>query len=451
MQMLGNPVTAAAEELSTDRLPRAAVALFFLMLVVPTTHSTIKLVLLAPLLLAALTSSRFRPPLRSVGLILAVAALGAFEVAYGLFRGTAGASSQWTVFILWPLVFYVLSWNIDTFGRLISLFRVMVAASWAIGLYGLTYVLVEMGRIPPWLYWEGIEAGQGIYIAEGAVAFNLYALSSVLFLLPALLALAITWPRRTSPPVPWWCLGGAIVLLLLVMLVSGRRAIVLNFVLFPVLLICFLKLGKTGGSRRALFVGSMAVPFGLVAARLLGLNLELVGEYLLEGEVKSYSSAVRVAQLSQLLDAWRADNIFLGSGLGAVAPGPVRSVETPWAYELTYIALLFHIGLLGLIVYGIVILSTYARMIARARKSSYVRPWAAAVFVGGLSFLLGTASNPYLMKFDYFWVLFLPVAVARLAGQDVFNRTAVDAPVYVAAAGSRQRLPGVAFPDMSRL
>jgi len=57
----------------------------------------------------------------------------------------------------------------------------------------------------------------------------------------------------------------------------------------------------------------------------------------------------RDAQLAALTDGWRAHPVF-GAGLGAVAR-VIRSDSQPWAYELSYNALLFQTGLVGLALY----------------------------------------------------------------------------------------------------
>ena len=43
---------------------------------------------------------------------------------------------------------------------------------------------------------------------------------------------------------------------------------------------------------------------------------------------------------------------LLGSGHGMPAPDVIRSEETPWAYELTYLALLYHTGVVGTLAYA---------------------------------------------------------------------------------------------------
>ena len=44
------------------------------------------------------------------------------------------------------------------------------------------------------------------------------------------------------------------------------------------------------------------------------------------------------------------------------------------------------------------------------RLSLYMFP----ILVGTTCFLIGNATNPYLAKFDYIWVIFLPVTVINL-------------------------------------
>lgn len=411
---------------SKESLPLPGSLLFFLMLVVPTTYQSIKLALLLVCLLGTVTSSRFSISARGAVGILGVAALGAIEVGYGFIRGTPGASTQWTVFILWPLVFYVLSTQICTVARLTSLFRVMVAAAWVIGLYGLIMVLAMSGTIPRALYYSGIDAGQGTYFDNGVIAFSLYSLSSVLFLLPALLALAITWPRATPPPTPWWALVGAICILVLLVLMSGRRGLFIVLIGFPVILLLLLVVLRAPGIRRTAAAMIAAALVAWAGARLIGFDLARVAQYLTTGDIKVESSAIRLQQFHQLVDAWRSDNIFLGSGLGAVAPGPLRSFDTPWAYELSYVALLFQIGIVGLAFYGTIIIYTYVHVVTAALAHPKIRPWAIAVFMGGVSFLVANATNPYLLKFDYMWILFLPVAVHRIAVKAVASGDAKD-------------------------
>ena len=59
---------------------------------------------------------------------------------------------------------------------------------------------------------------------------------------------------------------------------------------------------------------------------------------------------VRKAQYIAMMGEW-ANTPFLGTGLGGVA-SYIRSSEQPWAYELSYVALLYHTGFIGLLIYS---------------------------------------------------------------------------------------------------
>jgi O-antigen ligase len=101
---------------------------------------------------------------------------------------------------------------------------------------------------------------------------------------------------------------------------------------------------------------------------------------------------------------------LIGQGLGASADSVVRSEEQPWAYELSYVALLFQVGLLGFIIYSSAVLWIFYAGLKIVR----LRPDAAQIILpllaGLAGLLLVNITNPYLFKFDYLWTIFLPVA-----------------------------------------
>ena len=113
-------------------------------------------------------------------------------------------------------------------------------------------------------------------------------------------------------------------------------------------------------------------------------------------------------QYLALLQEWMATP-FIGTGFGGVA-AYTRSVEQPWSYELSYMALLFHTGILGFLLYGASVCWIYVKSILIIRSSDKIGLLLAPVLVGTTSFLIANATNPYLEKYDYLWVLFLPSA-----------------------------------------
>jgi hypothetical protein len=133
--------------------------------------------------------------------------------------------------------------------------------------------------------------------------------------------------------------------------------------------------------------------------------------------------STRVDQFHYLIAGWEQSPLF-GSGYGAVVPGfrprpdvllGIRlGITQPWSYELSYIALLYHTGLCGLGLYaaGVVWIFFTGWRIIRSGHPLALR--LIPVLVGTACFLIANATNPYLEKYDYMWVIFLPLAYVNL-------------------------------------
>jgi len=102
---------------------------------------------------------------------------------------------------------------------------------------------------------------------------------------------------------------------------------------------------------------------------------------------------------------------ILGYGHGAGVATSVRSSEAPWTYELTYIALLFQVGILGFLIYFFAILWYLVKSIILVRVDRSTAFLILPLLVGSIEFLIASATNPYLLKFDYLWTIFFSVAV----------------------------------------
>lgn len=69
------------------------------------------------------------------------------------------------------------------------------------------------------------------------------------------------------------------------------------------------------------------------------------------GDVADTSDYIRVEQTLVLSNSIN-DNILIGKGIGAYISSYVRSEQFPFLYEVEYLALIYQVGLLGLIVLG---------------------------------------------------------------------------------------------------
>ncbi|HBD3887813.1 TPA: hypothetical protein KJF53_003784, partial [Escherichia coli] len=88
------------------------------------------------------------------------------------------------------------------------------------------------------------------------------------------------------------------------------------------------------------------------------------------------------------------------------------SDSQPWAYELSYIAFLFQFGLVGFFIYLMGILFIIYTLIRRVKFVG--RNSMEFCFLSGfISFMIANATNPYLLKFDYMWLIFIPLGIAN--------------------------------------
>ena len=153
--------------------------LFFIMLFVPTVYQEVKagLLLLVLGIISIGALRRDHLALHPVVLLwtLFMATVGLAFMLLGLAHGAPGALRMGTVYVLWPLVYSVLLAGTATAEFLRGLCRVLVVATLAIGLYGISYILHAAGWLPDLLYIP-LDQGQGIGFYQGYIEINLYSL-----------------------------------------------------------------------------------------------------------------------------------------------------------------------------------------------------------------------------------------------------------------------------------
>lgn len=429
-------------------LALVAYSLFFSMLFVPTTYQPVKAGLLVVLLGAvafAVATKRIELALHPSVLrwLVVLIGTGTVFILLGYWNGSPGALRVVTVYLLWPLIFGVLIAAIPSTRWLHSLLGVMVVAGIALGLYGAMYFAHEIGTLPAFLYIE-LDQGQAIGLYNGVVEYNMYSIASLIFLTPFFYAALLRWYDANAPLARSW-LWLAYALCFALAILSGRRALWLILASTPV--ICtllflfqsqkqwstYLALVKRSGEvvllSAVVFVALIMV-FDLSPQRMVdhllagfpegdpGVDTGVdpgVGPGVVPGVGPGGDPGVdpgaslRYQQAVALIQGW-LESPWLGHGHGAVA-SIVRSEEMPWAYELQYLALLFHTGILGTLLYAGCIGWIYWQGVRAIRVSPVHGRIMFPLLVGLTCFLVANATNPYLLKFDFMWVVFLPLAV----------------------------------------
>ena len=408
----------------------SAFTLFFLMLVVPTVYQPVKAVLLVVVVvgtLAQVVRSGRVPlhPLIACG-SAAFVALGLVFVLRGIWLGAPGAVPMVTVYVVWPAVYTVLLACAASHAVLNGLGRLLVVSTIVISLYSLSYIAWELGWWPDTLYLP-LDQGQGLSVRDGTVEFNLYSITSLIFLVPYVTALLIVVPSDASPasrPTLWLALALGV----FVSILSGRRALLLVMALAPFMAVALrllLRAQSRSGRRFGSLVSMVLVVLTTgIIARLFGIRPGAAFDWFASGFQFSSDpiAMMRATQSAELLTRWWQSPL-LGWGFGSTLQTMVRSAEMPWAFELSYLALLLNTGAVGVFFYAVGIGSIFFAGYAMARSGHQLGRPVLAVLVGSATFLVANATNPYLPKFDYEWVVFLPLAFINVWLLDRDHRT----------------------------
>jgi hypothetical protein len=198
-------------------------------------------------------------------------------------------------------------------------------------------------------------------------------------------------------------------LVLITVVVSGRRAIILVVFLTPFLVMLMLLFSGE------LSYGKIKSLFGFLVKTSLILLLILLSFYIFSYEqlvlfferifdaLNEGSDSPRPAQYRALLSGFEDSWVF-GSGFGGEVD-VIRSSERPWNYELSYMKLLFNIGLFGTIYFVIlnVLYTVHALKIISSinNNSTYY-----SLVAGTIGMLLISITNPYVSSsFDFLVIL----------------------------------------------
>ena len=402
-----------------------AYILFFLMLTVPTSYKPLKAVLsvavLGLIIGEAIASRRFslHRPILLWALIVSVAGLG--FIFSGLVNGAVGDFRVAQVYSVYPLVYTVFVAGSAKAKVIDGLFKVLVVAMLSIVLHSFSYIFHTVGWLPDALYIDlniGEQPVLGIY--GGTVEYYLLSIPTLLFLVPFLFAALMSWPRQATMPVKRFWLWLAFLLAVVLVVLSGRRGLWLMFFLAPVVTFG-LRIFLWPEYKRAnhqLVIRTLAVcALGVIGVfiylqSIFGLRGDAMVEFFASGFDSKFeeSANIRGEQFSALLQGW-SDSPLFGVGHGVTHFRVLRSDDVPWAYELSYVALLYHTGIVGFCLYAAGVMWIFWMGVKILRAGDWVSLYMFPVLVGLSCFLIANATNPYLEKYDFMWIIFLPVAL----------------------------------------
>ncbi|WP_417559374.1 O-antigen ligase family protein [Marinomonas sp.] len=337
---------------------------------------------------------------------------------YGEMSLNPGALKVVTVMVLYPLIFTAFSvfWQNNL---ILNVQRFFVFFSFSLSFSLLLYIFSASGFISNSYYFfmQGLYEVNSVFDkGDDYLFFTHPSVSSLLFFIPFLMVLSFL--RKEGSFFLFICFF----IMIALVVVTGRRAIFVSFA-FSVLFFAFTyyffyktKYNKISSSKIYFsFIVSFFI-LGYFVFRFDDFNLQVYvnGILTIFDFTSDASNLERTHQFFSLLDGISKNPVF-GSGAGAAA-NYSRSSDQPWAYELSYIALIFQYGFLGFFLYVIGVLYIFFRMLEIVKSKNApndLKIFISAFLCGLVSFLVANATNPYLGKFDYMWVIFVPVAIVN--------------------------------------
>lgn len=386
--------------------------MIFLSILFPTVFQSIKLLLFALCLFFGviyLVKDNVEISQLVLNLIWVYAAAGLLWTIYGLFANNPGAVSMMTVMVAYPLLFSVLVYCYKVDDEKNLHFLILISGM-SIGVFDILFIVSELlsaGNFFSTFVFDIYKDDAVIDNNEHYFKFTLPNIASAIFIFPYLIVSYFENTRYKLMTI------FALIMLFLVIVLSGRRAGFIAPILGVVMAYILTKkmesiINNRIFSRILIWLIVIILIFCIVFINFNGADFYF-------GLIKSIfdfsenqSNLERLLQFKSLLNGIDHSPI-IGSGAGAAADYS-RSDEQPWAYELTYIAFIFQYGFIGFFLYYLGVISLIYVLIDGANnklESNFELPFLA----GFLSFMIANATNPYLAKFDYMWIIFIPVAL----------------------------------------
>ena len=348
---------------------------------------------------------------------LAFSLIGLAWSLYGLILNNPGALHVITVMVVYPLLMLFFA-PVFRPGDLVRIQGVMYVASIILVGTQIIFLLSLLGLDGGVIFSLANDMYGDIAVisdSEEALSFALPSVASLIFFIPYLffnflLEKKINYIKLTL-----------LLVMVLLAFMAGRRAIYLSFILSASIVIIIVlfsikeKKVEYKNFIRKIYIILFLVGGVILLASLMGIitfdfiyqNISSIFDF-----KQDLSNALRYLQFNALIDGFQ-ENPILGAGAGAAASFS-RSYEHPWAYELYYLAILFQYGLLGILpfVLGIIYLLFSMGALAIKVVSNNLKFTSLISFLSGfIAFLIATATNPYLGKFDYMWIIFIPLSI----------------------------------------
>lgn len=325
-----------------------------------------------------------------------------------LIRGTIDNSDVFIqllpVNVIWPLL-YMFVLIIPSSGmKKVDFTKVFMIATVLIELFILGVYLNFTNRLPDF-QWLDLQLGQVINYNFGYINFFTPSITSLFFLLPYIVSRLLINPKNKRTSAFYISL---LVVGIVLSIIIGRRALIAVVGASPFISFFWSKIAKdkkTKAFKIILIAIVMCITLLFFMSKVdIGLRLQNLDTKLIQD-----GTSVREEQFDSLIDGWKKVPVF-GTGLGVNAK-VVRSLTVPGMYELSYVAILFHTGIIGMTIYLYMILWLVRKLTLSVKNNKERADYVIPFLTGFTSLMLAEATNPYISSFDGMWVIFFALAI----------------------------------------
>jgi O-Antigen ligase. len=335
-------------------------------------------------------------------------------VFVGLKNAAPGALATITIDILWPIILLLVVSQIYTIDFFVELNKVILIFSIILCLYDFGFVIKTfwISQIPDFLY--SFHMSYAIGRKGVLIEYSLDHFYSLYFVVPYTYGLVITSIRnkRNDNKI---VLIAILVLEIICIFLTGKTTALIIICLMPVLhyVLSFLFLGRRRKTHSIMFKILLSIVVALFMTIIFFKGSRIVEIVSVNVEkiltMFTNTSDERYSQFRALLKGWTEAPI-LGNGTGSYSKECIRSAQTPWAYELSYLSILFQKGLIGLGIFLSYTIWIIKNMLVLSERDEVFEYTAIPFLLGFIGILISNAINPTLGKAGYIWIFFLPLA-----------------------------------------
>ncbi|MGV3022269.1 O-antigen ligase family protein [Streptococcus suis] len=303
-------------------------------------------------------------------------------------------------YVIWPILFTLFFFQVLNLVNTIQIEKIFLISFAFINIYILCLCLVGLGYLPNSLFFL-LSKKTVVNSYGGYLSIFTPSITVLFFLTPYFLHFLFTNGIKGKKNL---FIFMNILISLINIYIIGRRALILA-IFVSVVFSQILNIRKLFSTKKVItfFLGILIIfsIFTFLKENFLLINLRLQ-QFGFEDSL--LGGIERESQATALLNDWLKKPIF-GYGIGVNARDSIRSYSVPGMYELSYHALLFQGGLIGLLIhltlYFYIIVSGY---INGYRSNNQILKFGTT---GLICLFIGNFSNPYIQSFDSLFIVFL--------------------------------------------